>query len=149
MTKLTLRRWGLPPPLKTQRKAWPTAASTGGMTSVLRITDPYHAEFILHVKMLKLTNLICVNVPRRSKENLRPLSRIWGSHGDEYEDGCLLGCSAVITHRPDNGGSKVLWNVGKLLPGYTALQTRRQPSSLRPLFFKCFNLYGEVSSNNK
>jgi hypothetical protein len=23
------------------------------------------------------------------------LSRIWGSHGGEYEDGCLLGCSAV------------------------------------------------------
>jgi hypothetical protein len=23
------------------------------------------------------------------------LSRIWGSHGDEYEDSCLLGCSAV------------------------------------------------------
>jgi hypothetical protein len=22
-------------------------------------------------------------------------SRIWGSHGGEYEDGCLLGCSAV------------------------------------------------------
>jgi hypothetical protein len=21
--------------------------------------------------------------------------RIWGSHGGEYEDGCLLGCSAV------------------------------------------------------
>jgi hypothetical protein len=24
------------------------------------------------------------------------LSRIWGSHGGEYEDGCLLGCSAVM-----------------------------------------------------
>jgi hypothetical protein len=23
------------------------------------------------------------------------ISRIWGSHGGEYEDGCLLGCSAV------------------------------------------------------
>jgi hypothetical protein len=23
------------------------------------------------------------------------LSRIFGSHGGEYEDGCLLGCSAV------------------------------------------------------
>jgi hypothetical protein len=27
--------------------------------------------------------------------NHRSLSRIWGSHGGEYEDGCLLGCSAV------------------------------------------------------
>jgi hypothetical protein len=23
------------------------------------------------------------------------ISRIWGSHGGEYEDGCLLGCSDV------------------------------------------------------
>jgi hypothetical protein len=55
------------------------------------------------------------------------LSRIWGSHGSEYEDGCLLGLLSI--HRPDDGGSKDLWNVGKLLPDYTALQPRRQPSS--------------------
>jgi hypothetical protein len=47
------------------------------------------------------------------------LSRIWGSHGGWYD----------MSHRPDDGGSKVLWNVGKLLPDYTALQPRRQPSS--------------------
>jgi hypothetical protein len=35
-------------------------------------------------------------------------------------------------HRPDDGGSKDLWNVGKLLPDYTALQPRRQPSSYSP-----------------
>jgi hypothetical protein len=35
----------------------------------------------------------------------------------------------AVTHRPDDGGSKDLWNVGKLLPYYTALQPRRQPSS--------------------
>jgi hypothetical protein len=34
-----------------------------------------------------------------------------------------------LTHCPDDGGSKDLWNVGKLLPDYTALQPRRQPSS--------------------
>jgi hypothetical protein len=32
---------------------------------------------------------------------------------------------AGLTHRPDDGGSKDLWNVGKLLPDYTALQPRR------------------------
>jgi hypothetical protein len=32
-------------------------------------------------------------------------------------------------YRPDDGGSKDLWNVGKLLPDYTALQPRRQPYS--------------------
>jgi hypothetical protein len=55
------------------------------------------------------------------------LSRIWGSHGGEYEDGCLLG-DDLGDHRPDDGGSKDLWNVGKLLPDYTALQPRTQPS---------------------
>jgi hypothetical protein len=33
---------------------------------------------------------------------------------------------------PDDGGSKYLWNVGKRLPDYTALQPRRQPSSYSP-----------------
>jgi hypothetical protein len=38
----------------------------------------------------------------------------------------------LTTHRPDDGGSKYLWNVGKLLPDYTALQPRRHPSSYSP-----------------
>jgi hypothetical protein len=33
---------------------------------------------------------------------------------------------------PDDGGSKDLWNAGKLLLDYTALQPRRQPSSNSP-----------------
>jgi hypothetical protein len=37
-------------------------------------------------------------------------------------------CLHRLTHRPDDGGSKDL-NVGKLLPDYTVLQPRRQPSS--------------------
>jgi hypothetical protein len=32
----------------------------------------------------------------------------------------------------DDGGSKDLWNVGKLLPDYTKQQPRRQPSSYSP-----------------
>jgi hypothetical protein len=38
----------------------------------------------------------------------------------------------LLTRRPDDGGSKHLWNVGKLLPDYTAQQPRRQPSSYSP-----------------
>jgi hypothetical protein len=38
-------------------------------------------------------------------------------------------CRARLTYRPDDGGSKDLWNAGKFLPDYTALQPRRQPSS--------------------
>jgi hypothetical protein len=51
----------------------------------------------------------------------------WGFHGSDYEGGCLLGCSA---HRPGDGGSTDLWNVAKLIAVYTALQPRRQPSSI-------------------
>jgi hypothetical protein len=32
---------------------------------------------------------------RRQQIQLLKCSEIWGSHGAEYEDGCLLGCSAV------------------------------------------------------
>jgi hypothetical protein len=28
-------------------------------------------------------------------QNIKQQSRIWGSHGCDYEDGCLLGCSTV------------------------------------------------------
>jgi hypothetical protein len=38
----------------------------------------------------------------------------------------------VAPHRPDDGGSKDLWNVVKLLPDYTVLQPRRQQSSVLP-----------------
>jgi hypothetical protein len=37
-----------------------------------------------------------------------------------------------FTHRPDDGGSKDLWNVGKFLPDYMVLQPRRQQSSYSP-----------------
>jgi hypothetical protein len=30
--------------------------------------------------------------------------------------------------RPDDGGSKFVWNVGKLISDHTALHARRQPS---------------------
>jgi hypothetical protein len=36
---------------------------------------------------------------------------------------------AQLTHRPNDGGSKLLWNVGQYLPDYTVLHPRRQPSS--------------------
>jgi hypothetical protein len=36
---------------------------------------------------------------------------------------------AHLTYRPDDGGSTDLRNVGKVIPVYTALQPRRQPSS--------------------
>jgi hypothetical protein len=65
------------------------------------------------------------------------LGEISGSHRSEYEDDCLLGCCAVQSGRslptflrsPDDGGSELLWNVGKYIPDYTAQYPRRQSSS--------------------
>jgi hypothetical protein len=44
----------------------------------------------------------------------------------------VLAAFTIRAHRPDDGGSKYLWNVGKLLPDYTVLQPRRQQSSYSP-----------------
>jgi hypothetical protein len=69
-------------------------------------------------------------------------SRILGSHGGEYEEAVfwvVAPCNQVevyqrfrgpcCLHRTDDGCSKDFWNVGKLLPDYTALQPRRLPST--------------------
>jgi hypothetical protein len=57
-----------------------------------------------------------------------------------------------LTHRPDDGGSKDLWNFGKLLPDYMALQPRRQPSSnciqrhvVDQIKFLLFSVYSQQS----
>jgi hypothetical protein len=42
---------------------------------------------------------------------------------------------ASSTHHPDDGGSKDLWNVGKLLPDYTELQPKRQPPSKQNIYY--------------
>jgi hypothetical protein len=42
---------------------------------------------------------------------------------------CSLHHQGDDDHRPDDGGSKDLWNVGTLLQDYTVRQPRRQPSS--------------------
>jgi hypothetical protein len=67
--------------------------------------------------------------------------------------GCLLGCCALLPGRSsptfqrcclhhqsdDDGGSKHLWNVDRLLQGNTAQQPRRQPSPV--IYFRaCFCL---------
>jgi hypothetical protein len=42
---------------------------------------------------------------------------------------CYILYGNDATHRPDDGGSKDLRNVGELIPVYTELKPRRQPSS--------------------
>jgi hypothetical protein len=74
------------------------------------------------------------------------LGEISGSHSDKYENGCLLRYCTMQPGRnwltfqrfllpspselpPWCGGSKNLWNIGKLLPDYMAQHPRRQSSS--------------------
>jgi hypothetical protein len=40
--------------------------------------------------------------------------------------------SCNLVDRPDDGGSKYLWNADKRLPDYTAQQPRKQPSTYSP-----------------
>jgi hypothetical protein len=66
----------------------------------------------------------------KSEETInKKQDRIWGSHGGDYEG-----------DRPDDGGSKDLWNVGKLLPDYTVLQPRRQQSSRNKIIVDYLNI---------
>jgi hypothetical protein len=46
-------------------------------------------------------------------------------------------CHVIWMSLPDDGGSKHLWNVDKLLPDYIAQQPRRQPSSFIFSLFVC------------
>jgi hypothetical protein len=57
------------------------------------------------------------------------------THGTQTHVSELLAASIIraMIYRPDDGGSKHLRNAGKLLlPDYTALQPKRQPSSYSP-----------------
>jgi hypothetical protein len=67
-----------------------------------------------------------------------PPCKISGSHGGKYEDSCQLGYYIVkfqryllppSSGRPDDGGSNYLWNIGELLPDYTAQKLIKHPSS--------------------
>jgi hypothetical protein len=50
----------------------------------------------------------------------------------------FIGPCCLAMSRPDEGGSKDLCNFGKLVPDYTVLQPRRQPSSDCRFSFDCF-----------
>jgi hypothetical protein len=48
-----------------------------------------------------------------------------------FRGACCVHHQGSIYH-PDDGGSKRIWNVGKLLPDYMVQQPRRQPSEYLP-----------------
>jgi hypothetical protein len=67
------------------------------------------------------------------------LTEILGCHDGRYQYGCLLGND----HRPDDGGTKHLCDVGKL-SNYTAQQPKKQPSSIN--YYVEFCIQKPVSS---
>jgi hypothetical protein len=82
---------------------------------------------------------------------------IWGSHGGDYEDGCLLGCSAVWTGvslptfqrsvlPPSSGRWVITSEISETsVNSYRSirtLQTRRQP-------YSCFSCLRYVLASNK
>jgi hypothetical protein len=78
---------------------------------------------------MKSAYKILVGNPAGKRPFRRP-SRRW-------EDNIQMDLKQIGYHwragdRPDDGGTKHLWNVGKLLPDYMAQQPRRQPSSYSP-----------------
>jgi hypothetical protein len=57
----------------------------------------------------------------------------WCDRGPTLSDsfrGLKPGPGAQPTRCPDDAGSKIIWDVHKLLPDYTAQQPKRQPNSL-------------------
>jgi aryl carrier-like protein len=77
--------------------------------------------YLLHAFFYSLRIMAMVNVWQANIYNITfKMAVFW------VEAPCRL---VSAWHRPDDGGSKDLWNAGQLIPVYTALQPRRQPSS--------------------
>jgi hypothetical protein len=80
-----------------------TVAWNGAQISMLSETEGKYYKSSLYLKMTALWDIA-------------PCSLVefdWRFRGE-------------VSHCPDDGGSKDLWNVGKLVPDHTALQPRRQ-----------------------
>jgi hypothetical protein len=125
--------------IKSRKKSWNSALKMGTLCFAETFVSTYestrrHNPEEQNCDLHRLKNLKC-HTERRTVISWCASSSL--KDVILLEDGCLLGCSAVwsgrsLPTRPDDGGSKVLWNVGKLLPDYTVLQSRRQPFSYSP-----------------
>jgi hypothetical protein len=77
----------------------------------------------------------------KSSVNVKPYTSVWTAWNFAFtdttqllEDGSFVGYCSVQSSKVCRrfGGSKHLWNDGKLLPDYTAQQPSRQPCSYSP-----------------
>jgi hypothetical protein len=63
--------------------------------SEVRLISVMTHSFFQCVYFLTVSTVTCEILPVSFELKWKPRGRISGSHGGEYEDGCLLGCSAV------------------------------------------------------
>jgi hypothetical protein len=88
---------------------------------------------ILHPFMELFSYVLLLNYPLSPKWD--PSCNIWGFHGSNYEEWCLLGCYVLWLFtdscHPDKGGAKFLRKVGSYKI-HTAEHPRRHHSSWDP-----------------
>jgi hypothetical protein len=95
--------------------------------------------------MIKLINLnkvrcvisvlIIVPSPLINRINHHTFSRIWGSHCGQYEDGCLLGCSAVKSGRSISTFQRSLLPLSSGRSGLIALMMETANTSETLVYF--------------
>jgi hypothetical protein len=100
----------------------------------------YFYKIIVRVRIMltDTTVLLHRSSPFRHKHQLE-LSRIWGYHGGEYEDGCLLGCSAV-----QSGRSLPTFQRSLLPPSPGYCSQEEEPSCIF-VWWSVHKTYGAVS----
>lgn len=77
-------------------------------------------QFICYFFWLdKNWDILCLLSFKFSHLSKESRGKILGSHRGEYEGDCRLICTQ--SHHPGGGYNKHLWNVGRLLPVYTAI----------------------------
>jgi hypothetical protein len=87
---------------------------------------------------------LVLNLARNSQPFMEPeVSLAWYisfSRRWMWKNFLLVGCAVKSGNRPDDGGSKDLWNVGQFLRDYMAQRPRRRPSSQDLIFCISFGV---------
>jgi hypothetical protein len=82
------------------------------------------------LSFLLLDSLATIHLDALVIKNISTVAEISGSQGGEYKDEVYWRCRRGFwLHRTNDGGSKHLWNVGTILPEYTAQHLGRQSSA--------------------
>jgi hypothetical protein len=130
---------------------WGTWWSTGTAEVLYFETRWIHCKLLcmpLPTLLLTVSYLCALGNISQKQPKLNEIGRcLWMKMADFWDVaprslvevyGRFRGICCLHHQGDDDGGSKDLWNVGKLLPDYTVLQPRRQQSSCIELFKRYF-----------